>query len=86
MEEHVIKTERRQLEVFFKSEIWKDIIGLLKDGISDGQEELESKELGIEETAFLRGRLFQIRRLLELEETVLELKDVQEEETSNGNE
>ncbi len=78
-ERYVIVSSIESLNSFFKSLIWQDIVGLLKDGRRDGQSVINTHGLSLVDTEFARGRLEQIQQILFFPETMIEYKGTQEE-------
>jgi hypothetical protein len=69
------------LEEFFKrSTIWKDIANLLNEGLADALAEMIDPNLREPGVDVVRGRIMQLQYVLNLPETMKELKEQQAED------
>ncbi len=76
--EYIIESSVEQLNSFFKdSPVWRDIVGLLNDGLKSGIGELCTHGLDPEKTEFARGRIAQITEIIDFPETTIAYKDMQ---------
>lgn len=76
-----MNSSRAAIDEFFKSTIWEDIEEILQIGLDEGHRELEQANLTDLQTAACRGRLYQIRQLLNLEAV---FQSQLEEQDENG--
>lgn len=89
-EDYKLRTRIEDWREFFRSQIWADIEGMLTFGKEQGHQELIDMDLGIgfeeatRRTDFIRGRLDQIEQFRKFPETVVGLKEQQNEDLEQG--
>lgn len=79
--EYQIESGLGALEEFKKSRTWKDIQGILNDGLEMYQEEMESRaEITMNDVYEIRGRISQVKLHLTLADALIDLKKQQLED------